>query len=24
MDEVALRAPEPLRGFWMNQPLQLR
>jgi type VI secretion system protein ImpK len=23
MDEVALRAPEPLRGFWMNQPLQL-
>jgi type VI secretion system protein ImpK len=23
MDEVALRAPEPLRGYWMNQPLQL-
>jgi type VI secretion system protein ImpK len=23
MDEMALRAPEPLRGFWMNQPLQL-
>ncbi|HJX52336.1 MAG TPA: DotU family type IV/VI secretion system protein [Polyangia bacterium] len=22
-DEVALRAPEPLRGYWMNQPLQL-
>jgi type VI secretion system protein ImpK len=23
MDEVALRAPEPLRGDWMKQPLQL-
>ena len=23
MDEVALRAPEPLRSYWMNQPLQL-
>jgi type VI secretion system protein ImpK len=23
VDEVALRAPEPLRGYWMNQPLQL-
>ena len=23
IDEVALRAPEPLRGYWMNQPLQL-
>jgi type VI secretion system protein ImpK len=23
MDEAALRAPEPLRGYWMNQPLQL-
>jgi type VI secretion system protein ImpK len=23
MDEVALRAPEPLRGYWMNQTLQL-
>jgi type VI secretion system protein ImpK len=23
MDEVALRAPEPLRGHWMNHPLQL-
>jgi len=23
MDEVALRAPEPLRGYWLNQPLQL-
>ena len=23
MDEVGLRAPEPLRGYWMNQPLQL-
>ena len=22
MDEVALRAPEPLRGYWLNQPLQ--
>ena len=22
-DEVALRAPEPLRGYWMSQPLQL-
>jgi type VI secretion system protein ImpK len=23
IDEVALRAPEPLRGYWMSQPLQL-
>jgi type VI secretion system protein ImpK len=23
IDEVALRAPEPLRSYWMNQPLQL-
>jgi type VI secretion system protein ImpK len=23
VDEAALRAPEPLRGYWMNQPLQL-
>jgi type VI secretion system protein ImpK len=23
IDEVALRAPEPLRGYWMNQSLQL-
>ena len=23
IDEVALRAPEPLRGYWMNHPLQL-
>ncbi|MGA7743680.1 MAG: DotU family type IV/VI secretion system protein [Polyangia bacterium] len=23
IDEVALRAPEPRRGYWMNQPLQL-
>jgi type VI secretion system protein ImpK len=23
MDEVALRAPEPLRGYWMDHPLQL-
>ncbi len=22
-DEVAIKAPEPLRSFWMNQPLQL-
>jgi type VI secretion system protein ImpK len=24
IDEVALGKPEPLRGFWMSQPLQLR
>src|SRR5262249_51935288 len=23
-DEVALGAPEPLRGFWMGQPLQMQ
>ena len=23
IDEVGLRAPEPLRGYWMNHPLQL-
>src|ERR1700690_260602 len=23
IDEVGLRAPEPLRGYWMSQPLQL-
>ena len=22
-DEVAINSPEPLRGYWMNQPLQL-
>lgn len=23
MDEIGLRAPEPLRGYWVNHPLQL-